>query len=306
MATLDELRNGENLVYPNSDAGGAVSSLNGLGGPVSIVAGAGISVATASPNITITNTGPTVDSSLTSAGGTETLVNDGTGPALATKGLTAGTGISLSSDATSVTVTNSSPASSVTMSSPSGTSMVSDGVGPALGVKGISATEGIRTIDAGTEVSIRGDTYWLRADSNTTNHTTNGTQVVAGYDAVRGSGQADFNTGTGLFTAPVSGHYHVTYNAIIFNNVGGYEDVVTFGVRLGAIDLFHLQQTAIVRENGASATDKTATASGSMIVAVAAGDTLSVTVTKSSNNLSGMSVYFSVTRIESTFAFAAE
>lgn len=48
--------------------------------------------------------------SLSSAGGTETLVNDGAGPALATKGLTAGTGITLTSSATAVTIASAPPA----------------------------------------------------------------------------------------------------------------------------------------------------------------------------------------------------
>lgn len=52
---------------------------------------------------------------LTSAGGDETLVADGTGPDIENKGLTAGTGIALSSDASSVTITASgSPADSPT------------------------------------------------------------------------------------------------------------------------------------------------------------------------------------------------
>lgn len=46
--------------------------------------------------------------SLTSAGGTQTLVNTGSGPALAVKGLTAGNGISLSSTATAVTISAAS------------------------------------------------------------------------------------------------------------------------------------------------------------------------------------------------------
>lgn len=54
---------------------------------------------------TVTNSSPASSVALTSAGGTETLVNDGTGPSLATKGLTAGTGITLSSTATDVTIT---------------------------------------------------------------------------------------------------------------------------------------------------------------------------------------------------------
>jgi hypothetical protein len=72
-------------------------------------AGTGIGVTGTYPNFTISNTDPTTGVTLTSAGGTETLINDGTGPTLATKGVTAGTGISLSSSATDLTVTNSAP-----------------------------------------------------------------------------------------------------------------------------------------------------------------------------------------------------
>jgi len=71
--------------------------------------GSGVSLTGTATDITIANTDPGSAVTLASAGGTETLVNDGTGPALATKGLTAGTGISLSSTATDVTVTNSAP-----------------------------------------------------------------------------------------------------------------------------------------------------------------------------------------------------
>lgn len=58
----------------------------------------------------LTGSGTTADPlaadgvTLTSAGGTETLVNDGTGPTLATKGITATKGLTLSSDAVSVTI----------------------------------------------------------------------------------------------------------------------------------------------------------------------------------------------------------
>lgn len=71
--------------------------------------GTGINVTGTYPNFTIDNTDLGSAVTLTSAGGTETLVNDGTGPALATKGVTAGTGISLSSTATDLTVTNTAP-----------------------------------------------------------------------------------------------------------------------------------------------------------------------------------------------------
>jgi hypothetical protein len=77
---------------------------------VSLTPGTGIGVSGSYPNFTITNTDPGGSAiTLTSAGGTETLVNDGTGPTLATKGLTAGAGISLTSTATDVTIASTGP-----------------------------------------------------------------------------------------------------------------------------------------------------------------------------------------------------
>ncbi len=126
-----------------------------------------------------------IEASLTSAGGTESLVNDGVGPALATKGLTAGTGITLSSTATDVTITNSAPDVPVVLTagagiSTSGTypnftitntdtgsavtladagtttheSLVNDGTGPALATKGLKAGTGISLSSTGTDITI--------------------------------------------------------------------------------------------------------------------------------------------------------
>jgi hypothetical protein len=127
-----------------------------------------------------------IEASLTSAGGTESLVNDGVGPALATKGLTAGTGITLSSTATDVTITNSAPNVPVVLTagagiSTSGTypnftitntdtgsavtladagtttheSLVNDGTGPALATKGLKAGTGILLGSTSTDITIR-------------------------------------------------------------------------------------------------------------------------------------------------------
>jgi hypothetical protein len=72
--------------------------------------GAGIDVTGTYPNFTIANTDPGSAVTLTSAGvATESLVNDGVGPALATKGLKANTGISLVSTATDISITNTAP-----------------------------------------------------------------------------------------------------------------------------------------------------------------------------------------------------
>lgn len=98
-----------------------------------------------------------IEASLTSAGGTESLVNDGVGSTLATKGLTAGTGISLSSTGTDITITNTATASSVTLSS-AGTgpsnSLVNDGVGPAIAVKGLIAGTGVSFTSTLTDITV--------------------------------------------------------------------------------------------------------------------------------------------------------
>jgi len=129
-----------------------------------------------------------IEASLTSAGGTESLVNDGVGPTLATKGLTAGTGITLSSTATAVTITNSAPDQVVALTASTGISisgtypnftitnndpgsavsltdagvvlghenLVNDGTGPALAVKGLVAGTGISLSSTGTDITITG------------------------------------------------------------------------------------------------------------------------------------------------------
>lgn len=88
----------------------------GLGDEGLVVQGQGPSLVVkdlcAGTNVTLSSNADciTIDASgggdvtLSSAGGTVSLVNDGVGPALATKGLTAGAGISLTDSATSVTI----------------------------------------------------------------------------------------------------------------------------------------------------------------------------------------------------------
>lgn len=120
--------------------------------------------------------------SLTSAGGT-TLVDDGTGPVLSIKGLTAGTGVSLSSTSTEVTITNSSPdqvvtltpgtgigitgtypsftidntdpAAGVTLNSAGGIeSLIDDGIGPTMALRGLTAGSGITLTGGVGEITI--------------------------------------------------------------------------------------------------------------------------------------------------------
>jgi len=76
------------------------------------------------------------------------LVNDGTGPTLATKGLTAGTGVSLSSNATAVTITNSAPDQTVVLTA--GTGISTSGTYPNFTITNTSASS------SGTVTSVGG------------------------------------------------------------------------------------------------------------------------------------------------------
>lgn len=94
---------------------------------------------------------------LTSAGGSQSLVNDGTGPSLAVKGLTAGGGILLTPSVGNdfISIVNTSPATGVTLTSAGGTeTLVNDGTGPTLATKGVTAGTGISLSSTATDLTV--------------------------------------------------------------------------------------------------------------------------------------------------------
>ena len=130
---------------------------------LTFVAGAGINLFTSTVGptdaIRIEASSPASSVTLSSAGTapSNSIVNDGVGPAIAVKGLIAGTGVSFISTLTDITVNNTDPGSAVTLSS-AGTapsnSLVNDGVGPAVAVKGLIAGTGISFISTLTDITI--------------------------------------------------------------------------------------------------------------------------------------------------------
>lgn len=125
---------------------------------VGLTAGTGISVTGTYPNFTITNTAPDQAVTLNDAGTTthESLVNDGTGPVLATKGLKAGAGITLSSTATDVTISStvSRDDSSVTALAITAT-VTATGLTHTLGKQFVSLT----IIDTGSNTDVTREFY---------------------------------------------------------------------------------------------------------------------------------------------------
>jgi hypothetical protein len=136
---------GETLV---SDGAGPDLVVKGL------EAGAGISVVGGASTVVITNTDTGSAVTLASAGLGETLVNDGVGPALATKSLVAGAGITLASDADTVTVTAPAGAEVTLTNAGGGPSLVTDGTGPTLSIKSLNAASNIAIVDNPTNLNI--------------------------------------------------------------------------------------------------------------------------------------------------------
>ena len=175
-----------------------------------------------------------IEASLTSAGGTESLVNDGVGPTLATKGLTAGTGISLSSTGTDITITNTATASSVTLSS-AGTgpsnSLVNDGVGPAIAVKGLIAGTGVSFTSTLTDITVDntdpGSAVSL-IDAGTTTHESlvnDGTGPALATKGLKaGTGISLSSTGTDITITNTD-----TGSAVTLASAGGSQTLVNDG-----------------------------------------------------------------------------
>lgn len=144
---------------------------------------------------------------LSSAGGT-TLVNNGTSPGLIIKGLTAGTGVTLSSTASEITITNSSPASSVTLTNIGTTNLVGSGVGPALTLKGLVSGTGITLSSSATDITITnsspGVSYTAGTGINISGTTISNTgvlSVTAGNSTIVVSGTAANPIISGGYTA---------------------------------------------------------------------------------------------------------
>jgi hypothetical protein len=132
------------------------------GDTLNFVAGVGIvlnaSTVPGTDAIRITNDDPGSAVTLGSVGIGESVVNDGVGPALATKSITAGTGISVTSNATDIFITNTAPDVTVTLSSAGGAqTLVNDATGPTLATKGLSSGKGITLSSTATAVTIVAD-----------------------------------------------------------------------------------------------------------------------------------------------------
>ena len=102
---VDSVVAGTGISVDNTDPVNPVVTNTAPDQTVTIASGTEISVTGTYPSFTVTNSSPASSVTLTSAGGTESLVTDGTGPTLAVKGITAGSNITLTPGANDITIT---------------------------------------------------------------------------------------------------------------------------------------------------------------------------------------------------------
>lgn len=212
-----------------TSAGGTQTLVNTSAGPNMIIkgltAGTGVTLTPTANDVTISNASPASSLSLGSAGGTQTLVNTGTGPGLVVKGLTAGAGISLTPSGNDITITNSAGASSVTLANAGTTSLVNQGTGPALQTKGLVAGSNISFTTSATDITINSISV------TTTLASAGGTQTLVNQGTGPSLAIKGLTAGTGISLTPTANDITIasTGSAVTLSSAGGTQTLVNSG-----------------------------------------------------------------------------
>lgn len=156
---------------------------------------------------------PYNNTSLSSAGGTTTLVNNGTGPNLSVKGLTSGTAIGFTSSATNITIDNTGVTSF---------SAGTTGFSPASPQSGAITLTGLLSIGSGgtglTSTPTNGQLLIGNGSGYTLNNLTAGTAIGvtnnAGTITINNTGVTSITTGTGISTSSSTGSVTITNTGV--------------------------------------------------------------------------------------------
>jgi hypothetical protein len=146
--------NGADTVTLANAGGGSTLVVDGTGPALttkSLTAGAGINFTVTANDIAIDAPAGATYSIADAGAGDETLINDGTGPAFLLKKITAGTGITLASDGTQVTVTNAGVGTTPTFTAGVGDEELFDG-SPLT-----TFTPTFKSLSAGAGISLAAD-----------------------------------------------------------------------------------------------------------------------------------------------------
>lgn len=221
---------------------------------------------------------------LSTAGGDETLVNDGLGPNLVVKGLTAGTGINLISNNNEIEISASDIDPQVTLSSAGGTdTLVNNGSGPNLVVKGLTPGPGISLTPSGTDIQISatGDLAFGIDYISAYDTTTQTVASVGVFQNVNFSNNSIVDSwvhtpATSSFTCPANGVYKITSIAQFDGSRGQHEGVMRI-TKNGSEILGSAQGVHIA--SGSRSYDNCATEA---IVSLLLGDVIRIQITGNS------------------------
>jgi hypothetical protein len=187
-----------------TSAGGTQTLLKSAVNPFTtrgLTAGAGVTLTGGLNDIIIANSSPASSVTFVSSGGTFSIANDIVGPTFSSRGLTAGTGIGITSDAAALTITNSSPASSISLAYPGvDNSMIVSGTAPNLTTKGLIAGTGITLTPGINDITVNASvrSYGYMAGSNDSPSGYSTVSVTTSYsnvnklNVVSGTGNVNF------------------------------------------------------------------------------------------------------------------
>jgi hypothetical protein len=192
---------------------------------------------------------------LTNSGTGETILNDTTNPSFSTKGIISGTGITTTSTATDITLTNSLPSTLISLTnSGSGNTILNSTLNPSFSTKSITAGSNISILTTATDLTI----------SSTASSSSTGLNFNPIQNATTTSG----TTGNKSYFYQVLVTQALTISGFkVLCSIGG--DPIRVGIYRGAVDNAPLSNGTLVGQSTSTVTNSSYPYVSGVITAIA-------------------------------------